>query len=64
MVLTWEADSDKKFRSETEGDRLRFGPVQLSNDGRKGSVFNSYSHERLSNARGHWKSFFVWYLST
>jgi hypothetical protein len=38
-VLTWEADSDKKFGSETERDRLRVGPVQLSNDGSQGSVF-------------------------
>ena len=39
-VLTWEADADKKFGSETEGDRLRVGPVPLSNDGSsKGSIF-------------------------
>jgi len=38
-ALTWEADADKKFESETEGDRLRVGPVPLSNDGSKGSVF-------------------------
>jgi len=38
---TWGADSYKKSGSETEGDRLRVGPVQLelSNDGRQGSVF-------------------------
>ncbi|KIM38940.1 hypothetical protein M413DRAFT_29853 [Hebeloma cylindrosporum] len=38
-ALTWEADSSKKFGPETEGDRLRIGPVQLSNDIRQGSVF-------------------------
>ena len=38
-VLTWEADSNKKFGSETERDRLRVGPVQLSNDGSQGLVF-------------------------
>lgn len=38
-ALTWETDSDKKFGFETERDRLRVGPVQLSNDGSQGSVF-------------------------
>ncbi|KDR67245.1 hypothetical protein GALMADRAFT_283600 [Galerina marginata CBS 339.88] len=38
-MLTWETDSDKKFGSETEGDRLRVGPVYLSNDARLGSAF-------------------------
>ena len=39
-VLTWEMDSEKGFGSETEQDRLRVGPVPLSNiHGTPGSVF-------------------------
>jgi hypothetical protein len=65
-VLTWEADSNKKFGSETvhgEGPLARWARPIVK---RRQPRFSFYGHERLSNARGHWKSFFVlvWYLCT